>query len=739
MIQELSFVTLLVSREKSQSDENNVKKRDSYVVAYGISIFVYFATCNAVGSTPKLYRTHLTQYQVVTTNAMMDPLSKREVQEDVVQYQLFLTRLDSPSSQATEEHLTHLIETILARFAPLLMQHIWQHQPFNLKYQPEKGGVPAHIQGSTQFGDNVEDEWFIVYLLQQITEAFPELAASVKDNDGEFLLIEVADYLPKWLNPDTSENRVFLHRGDLHILPCPSRSSAVGFHKNEVPSVAQALALLSSHTQACRASPKICSALRKRLEGYPEKITASLHRAHCFLPAGIGMVLSQRPDLVAPAVSAFYLRDPVDLQACRSFKTFPPDTRVLTLVTFTRCLYAQLQQQQFVPDRKSGFTLPARSHPQYRAYELGMKLAHGFEILCSKCRQPSSEPDAPVTCNPQWKGFLESLKRNDYFRGELEGSVRYRELKTSAENFFKQFVSSTSSSSGKSPGEEILQLLQSCPPFNLEELKRQEAQLPQEDSDSWLDITAQDLEHMLQERSRGSIGVGNQKPTSSKQTQHVRGAEERKEKDEDKVEEEEEASYSLVAVTKGMKNFLNAMSSHEGAELPWASSNQPFSFDPESMASALDRLLGSKEEELDSDDLDDDDDDDGDDEEEEEEEGSSSPHGEKGAESLESLRRYMDQMDQELMGTNVGQSFTQRKTHDEAGHANGSPHPAARGGLSREEGEEEAEEEIQPLDVDLNLVTNLLESLSSQAGLAGPASNLLQSLGIHLPPNTDHS
>lgn len=39
------------------------------------------------------------------------------------------------------------------------------------------GGVPAHIGGSTQFGDNVDDEWFIVYLLQQITEAFPELAA----------------------------------------------------------------------------------------------------------------------------------------------------------------------------------------------------------------------------------------------------------------------------------------------------------------------------------------------------------------------------------------------------------------------------------------------------------------------------------------------------------------------------------------------------------------------------------
>lgn len=42
--------------------------------------------------------------------------------------------------------------------------------------------------------------------------------------------------------------------------------------------------------------------------------------------------------------------------------------------------------------------------------------AHGFEIMCSKCRLPSSEPDAPISCNPQWKGFMDSLKKNNYFR-----------------------------------------------------------------------------------------------------------------------------------------------------------------------------------------------------------------------------------------------------------------------------------------------------------------------------------
>ena len=78
------------------------------------------------------------------------------------------------------------------------------------------------------------------------------------------------------------------------------------------------------------------------------------------------------------------------------------------------------------------------------------------------------------------------------------------------------------------------------------------------------------------------------------------------------------------------------------------------------------------------------------------------------------------------------------QNHNKAG-LNGGPHPSATDSFPTHEGMEETEEEIQPLDVDLNLVANLLESLSCQAGLAGPASNLLQSLGIHLPPNSDPS
>lgn len=63
--------------------------------------------------------------------------------EDTVQYKLFLVPADG--SNVTEEHLTRVAEEVLARFAPLLVQYIWQNQPFSLKYHSEKG-INAPLQ-----------------------------------------------------------------------------------------------------------------------------------------------------------------------------------------------------------------------------------------------------------------------------------------------------------------------------------------------------------------------------------------------------------------------------------------------------------------------------------------------------------------------------------------------------------------------------------------------------------------
>lgn len=44
--------------------------------------------------------------------------------------------------------------------------------------------------------------------------------------------------------------------------------------------------------------------------------------------------------------------------------------------------------------------------------------------------------------------------------------------------------------------------------------------------------------------------------------------------------------------------------------------------------------------------------------------------------------------------------------------------------------------EFTPVDVDINLVQNLLDSFSTQQGLPGPASNLLGLMGLKLPDDS---
>lgn len=65
-----------------------------------------------------------------------------------------------------------------------------------------------YLHGLTNYGDSVEDEWLIVYILKELSNRFPELWIKIVDTDGEFLLIEAANALPRWLNPEIADNRV---------------------------------------------------------------------------------------------------------------------------------------------------------------------------------------------------------------------------------------------------------------------------------------------------------------------------------------------------------------------------------------------------------------------------------------------------------------------------------------------------------------------------------------------------
>eukprot|EP00061_Rhincodon_typus_P016344 g44517.t1 len=183
-----------------------------------------------------------------------------------------------------------------------------------------------------------------------------------------------------------------------------------------------------------------------------------------------------------------------------------------------------------------------------------------------------------------------------------------------------------------SPGEQILQLLQSLS-YSVEELQKEGDNLPPDDDDSWLDISPEELDQMLEEAS------GRKLLNSARQ--------------------EEGLDYDLSDVTKNMKAFVSKVSSHEGAEIPRSSATSQVEFDVNSFTGALERILGVESDELDSDDLDEEEDYDllDSDTESDTKEGKSEEDM-SATETLENIRDYMKQMDQELAGTQIGKSFT---------------------------------------------------------------------------------
>ncbi|CAI5484085.1 unnamed protein product [Closterium sp. Yama58-4] len=284
-----------------------------------------------------------------------------------------------------------------------------------------QGGVPAHLYGRTQYGASVEDEWVVVWLLLRISACLPFLSIRVRDGDGDFVLIEAATVLPKWIAPSCARNRLLLRQGRLHLVhPClrrpPYRPAAL--HR--------ALAAMRSADEPTEASEKIHSAVMSRMAGLPDSALAALHTARCRLPIRAAQVLQQDPYLATLAAHAFLNRDrapsspslapspsrhpsqPLPLflphTSCpcalaSSRPSAPPTTSanaspstpvpapspppcvalVDVMVGLPRTCYAQLALLPFSPPR--AFPLPFPSDPLYPSALLGCKLALGLHLL----------------------------------------------------------------------------------------------------------------------------------------------------------------------------------------------------------------------------------------------------------------------------------------------------------------------------------------------------------------------
>ena len=262
---------------------------------------------------------------------------------------------------------------------PELHEHLWHKEPIQLQPEAHESGQ-WRLVGKTRFGEAIDDEWFLVALLRQLTAAISGLGATIQDEDGEFLLIEAGLHLPRWLTPDTAPGRIFLCAGALHIVPRP-RSPAELIDIPLQISMAQALAAVRGETICTMASEQIQAAINQRIELATQRAAVNRHRFTCVLPVRAAQLLKQMPWIGAAAVEALCERDLVDMKAAGKMQKIEMQPTVTVQVVLPRLRYAQLSAQQFVPPRSFGQPPPMVEEPYYTRWMTGCKIACGLEMV----------------------------------------------------------------------------------------------------------------------------------------------------------------------------------------------------------------------------------------------------------------------------------------------------------------------------------------------------------------------
>lgn len=130
----------------------------------------------------------MTERRTLQVMATLKDVLQPEKHDEWVRYFIFPSSSSSSDLQEQLFRLSAACQTIIG-------DYIWHNEPFLLRRglaplssfddeddtegQQEKchngdDNLP-YFYGMTHFGDNLEDEWFIVFILRELSKMFPEL------------------------------------------------------------------------------------------------------------------------------------------------------------------------------------------------------------------------------------------------------------------------------------------------------------------------------------------------------------------------------------------------------------------------------------------------------------------------------------------------------------------------------------------------------------------------------------
>ncbi|KAI0001888.1 SGT1 protein-domain-containing protein [Russula vinacea] len=373
------------------------------------------------------------------------------IAEDTVQYAVYPPDSNSDRTSVTSLALAieHFVESLLTDF-------LWHRDIFQVKV----------VQDTTDLDD---DEWCVVWLLREVSEKW-DVTISIRDSDGEFLLIEAADSLPSWVTPSVAENRVWIHKSHLHLILSHMYDDEDMTMNHDFLNISDALKL-----------------------------------AKAYLPIDIAKALSVDPALVQKATEIFYTRDAVQLRAAHKMTRFPPQPCLLRTVRLTRTAYAQLVGQKFYPPKVFGRWQEKEGTSQWRWRDLGLKISCGFEMLyqeggARKDKSNTSLGDLNTAIqarkealqrDQEYVKYIESIRGAGYFRGEMEGSQLWNELESKA---VETFLRSRREDGASRPS------FASQVNAAIAKADDLEPSLDIEDHDDWLTVSAENFDSVLQEK-----------------------------------------------------------------------------------------------------------------------------------------------------------------------------------------------------------------------------------------------
>ncbi|KAF2237402.1 SGT1-domain-containing protein [Viridothelium virens] len=586
----------------------------------------------------------------------------RHLPEDCVQYAIYIIneRLDNAHQRLHVQEINSAAKELRKKYS---QDYIWQEEEFSLNLIHNEGRWI--LQGKTNFGDCIADEWLIAWILRELSKKFEDAWIRLYDTQGEFLFIEAAKALPKWLNPEIGRNRAWINSGRLIVIPLQES------HAPKSLTTAEALSLISSpYFQLIHSRSMEAEAFR-RLSNYPQEIQNNNHRAIVTIPRKLAHLLRKNPLYIAPAVEAFYLRDPISLKHLQnpnpSTLRFPPRDLVTVSVRFTKFLYAQIQSQQFAAPPTWATAIPSiltaagkektewgqQNAKALSRAEMGMKVTSGFEMVLQ---------DA-----------------------QFRGRKKVQEMQVLLEDV--------------ESGEEELP--------NDEEIKGWEMK---QDDETWLDVDFREFQEELEGKKSkdwGDKGAQNNLRDIVKSFKHfmddegagVEGAGDMMDDDdEDEPSDggsETDDSFDSERFQKSMETFRQ----------------MPAEERPKALAKDMEKLL----QELGDEDLIEGD--------EEDDEMRNIMNGmEKELNKAGALKLNPQDSDAKQVGNSKGYGNGRSSRIKELEKAE-----------EEDEDMDESSDDAEENDIDYNLAKNMMDAFKAQSGMSGPAGNMLAQMGIQLP------